>query len=88
MCVEDQVGLPAIMHRAKDWRLLHPGETLSQTLDQRDLHFDGKGAGRYVFWAEYHPPAIDSRDQSTLQQAGIDLPQKYLKTAQFIYKMR
>lgn len=88
VCVEDQVGLPAIMHRVKDWRPLHPGETISQTLDQRELHFDDKGSGRYVFWAEYHPPTIDQRDQSTLQQAGIDFPQKYLKTAQFIYKVR
>lgn len=87
-CVEDQVGLPAIMQRVKDWRQIHPGETISQTLDQRELHFDDKGAGRYVFWAEYHPPTIDQRDQCTLQQAGIDFPQKYLRTAQFIYKVR
>lgn len=87
-CVEDQVGLPAIMYRAKAWKLLHPGEAITQILDQHQLHFDDKGAGRYAFWAEYHPPTIIPSDQSALRKAGIDFAHQYLKTMTLVYKMR
>ncbi|MDE3199365.1 MAG: hypothetical protein KGN79_00470 [Acidobacteriota bacterium] len=85
-CTEDQVGLPAILDRAKDWHLLHPGETVMQILGQHELHYDDKGAGTYEFWAEYHPPTINSQDQKTLREAGIDFPRYDLKTRRFVYK--
>lgn len=87
-CVEDQVGLPAILQRTKDWQLLHPGETVRQTLHQHELHYDDKGAGRYEFWAEYHPPTINSQDQDTLRRAGMDFARQDLKTKRLIYKTR
>ncbi len=87
-CAEGRVGLPAILYRAKEWHLLHPGEAVKQTLRQQELHYDDKGAGAYEFWAEYHPPAINSQEQDTLKEAGIDFPREDLKTKRFAYKKR
>jgi len=88
VCVDDYGSLPVITQRSKNWLLLHPGEMISQTLDQRGLHYDDKGAGRYTFWAEYHSPTIGPQDQSTLREAGIDFPHHDLKTTRFVYKAR
>lgn len=87
-CAAGITDLSPILRRAQDWQVLHPGEAMRQTVRHNELNYDGKGAGRYEFWAEYHPPAINSQDQGALRDAAIDFPREDLKTSRLIYTKR
>ena len=84
-CAADKVNWPPILQRAQAWRLLHPGESVSQTVAKEKLHYEGREAGIYEFWAVYTPPALDSRDEKTLRKAGIDFPSTPLSTRHLFF---
>jgi len=75
----------SILKRVQKWRLLHPGETAKQTVPKEELHYEAENPGKYDFWAEYHPPAIEPDDQKTLRKAGIDFPRESLGSKHVVY---
>ncbi len=79
-CAGDRVNWPPILERAQQWRLLHPGEFVSQTVQQDKLHYESTKAGVYEFWADYTPPATGPEDQRSLRKAQIDFPSAPLST--------
>jgi len=81
----DAVGIP-IKNRIQNWILLHPCEISKQTVGMQGLHYDDKGPGRYEFWAEYRPPAINPDDQKALSEAGMDFPRAALRTMHLVYR--
>lgn len=85
-CGADKDGWPQILQRVQEWKLLHPREAAKQTIGQGQLHYEGKDSGKYDFWAEYHPPAIEPDDQKTLRKAGIDFPREPLGSKHVIYQ--
>ena len=85
-CAADKDGWPPILLRVKDWKLLHPGDVAKETISQALLHYGGKHPGKYDFWAEYHPPAIEPGDRKILREAGIDFPHESLGSKHLIYQ--
>jgi hypothetical protein len=79
-CASDKKKWPSILERARDWRLLRPGESDSQALPQDKLHYQNREPGTYEFWADYTPPAVGLEDQKALRKAGIDFPTVQLST--------
>lgn len=71
-CAADKVNWPSILERAHEWRLLRPGESVSQTLPQAKLHYESREPGTYDFWADYTPPTVGPEDQQALRNTGID----------------
>ncbi len=79
-CGAGQVHWPSILERAHEWRLLRPGESVSQTLPHAKLHYESREPGTYEFWADYTPPAVGPEDQKSLRKAGIDFAAAPLST--------
>jgi hypothetical protein len=75
-------GPTPILEQAKEWKVLHAGESL--TLDGYK-YYEDKDAGTYEFWAEYQPPYIATEDQAVLQKAGIDFPHGELASAHITF---
>jgi hypothetical protein len=79
-CAADRMDWPPIMERVREWRIVHPGETLTLKARHGQLHYDGQQPGRYEFWATYSPPSILPSDQEKLHAAGIDFARESLTT--------
>jgi len=84
-CAADTMNWPPILQRAQEWQVLHPGESVSQTIPREKLHYEGSEAGTYEVWADYTPPAVEPDDQKRLRKAGIDFPSTPLSTAHLIF---
>jgi hypothetical protein len=76
---------PPILKRVKEWKLLHPGESLTVEAGKNRLHFEDREPGTYEFWATYQPPQLSPNDQAELRQAGIDFPQAKLSSAHVVF---
>ncbi len=85
MCAADKVNWPPILKRVREWKVLRPGETVSQTVARAQLHYEGRQPGSYEFWAEYHPPAIEPEDQKALGKAGVDFPHGQLTSSHLTF---
>jgi hypothetical protein len=80
-CAVDRGGpWPSILDRAKSWKLLRPGETLTVKRFRNTLLFDDSRAGTYAFWAEYVPPTVSPLDASLLRGSGIEFCDQRLNT--------
>jgi len=77
-CSLGHAGAPAVLDRAKDWKLLHPGESLSFPATKKKLLYETRRAGTYEFRAEYFPPDLTAADKQALRDAGIDFPHEKL----------
>ena len=85
-CAADVWGWPPILKRAQTWQLLHPGQSLDQTLPQDELHYESREPGNYEFWAEYTPPSVAPEDRTTLEKAGIHYSAEPLSTAHLSFR--
>jgi len=85
-CSSNWISGKSIMERANNWKLLRPGESLSQDMTTLNDSFLNQGAGRYEVWAWYRTPYILPEDKETLRNAGIDFPQSDLTSTHFTYK--
>lgn len=85
-CADDRFDGDPILKRVQKWQLLHPGEVAKQTIGRDHLHYEGKDPGKYDFWADYRPPAIEQDDQKALRDAGIDFPREPLSSQHIIYE--
>jgi hypothetical protein len=84
-CGADKVDWPPILKRAQEWKLLRPGDAVSQTVTRAQLHYEGQQPGTYEFWAEYHPPAVEPDDQKRLRKKGIDFPHTQLTSSHLTF---
>jgi hypothetical protein len=82
-CTNDRMDdQPAIMNRVRNWRNLHPGESLSLKAVRKRLLYRYEEPGTYEFSAaHYFPPSVTRSDREALNQAGIDFPQNELTSA-------
>jgi hypothetical protein len=80
-CTNDRMDRPAIMNRVKNWKNLHPGESLSLRVVRKRLLYRYQEPGTYDFCAHYFPPSVTLSDREALNQAGIDFPQNELTSA-------
>jgi hypothetical protein len=87
-CGGTPMDRPPILNRAKEWRLLHPGESLTVEADKNRLQFEDREPGTYEFWATYQPPQLSASDQAELRQAGIDFPQAKLTSMHIVFIKR
>jgi len=74
VCAADKYKWPPILERVKEWKVLHPGESLTIEADKTQLFLSNPIPGRYEFWAVYEPPSTTAEDQDKLSAAGIDFP--------------
>jgi hypothetical protein len=87
-CAGDRMDWPPILRRIADWKVLHPGDSLSLEAGHARLFYDPKQPGTYEFRATYRPPSINAADQAILRQAGIDFPTGLLTTSRFTFEKR
>jgi hypothetical protein len=87
-CGTGRSDWPPILDRIKEWKTLHPGESLSIDATQEDLLVDVRAAGRYEFRARYEPPEISANDQDILRKAGIDFPHRPLTSERLVFKRK
>ncbi len=87
-CSNDYVATTTALKRAESWPVLHPGESISQTLPQAQLHYDAGKTGSYEVWAEYRPPYLSPQEQRALRKAGIDFPAAEMRTPHVSYRSK
>jgi len=79
-------GMQDILDRAKTWKVLHAGESLSLHAKKKKLLYTTKLAGTYEFWAEYTPAELSPTDKQKLKEAGIEYPQQKLSSTRLTFK--
>ena len=85
-CAGDKLNWPPILERAREWKLLPPGEAVEKTVPRAELRYEVGQSGTYEFWAEYYPPALEPADQQTLRERGIDFPLEKLTTSHLTFR--
>lgn len=87
-CSKGYGGGQTILDRAKSWKLLHPGESITVHAGRKQLLYQSNRAGSYEFWATYTPANLSAADQMTLTDGGIDYPQQKLISAHLTFQKR
>jgi hypothetical protein len=87
-CVNDYLPVKSVLQRVESWQVLHPGESISQTLPQEQLHYDASKAGSYEVWAEYRRPYLSPQDEQMLRKAGIAFPAVDIQTPHQTYRSK
>jgi len=86
-CAADRFNDPPILERAREWKLLPPGERIEKTAYFAELHYEVRQSGTYEFWAEYSPAYVQPADQQILRERGIDFPLEQLTTLHLAFKI-
>jgi len=80
-CAIDRGGnWPPILERAKSWKVLHAGETMTLKGDRKKLLFDDTMIGTYEFWSEYVPPLVSPVDANLLRGYGVEFADRPLQS--------
>jgi hypothetical protein len=85
-CANDTFVWPPILERAKKWKVLRPGDSLSIRETANQMFCECKAPGKYEFWAGYLPPSLTPEDKVTLRQASIDFPHHSLESVHMTYE--
>jgi len=98
-CAADKYDWQEILERAKEWKVLRAGESLSMEAKvsrpgksfgikqgKFQVFLDDHAAGSYEFWADYEPPAISSGDKDALTAVGIDFPRGGLSSTHITFR--
>jgi hypothetical protein len=70
-CTNERMDMRSIFERIKDWKTLHPGESLNVSATRKRFLDLNNSAGSYEFWVDYHPPAMSPEDRRALILTGI-----------------
>jgi hypothetical protein len=85
VCANDRKDLRPILTRIKDWKTLHPGESISLTASRKRLLDPNDSPGAYEFWAVYSPPAMGPDERATLVEMAVQFPQKELTSTHIMF---
>lgn len=87
-CGTGRTDWPLILDRIKDWKAVHPSESIRVEAKPEDLLFDSRLAGRYELRGNYIPPEISPSDQKILRRVGIEFPHETLASKRLVFRKK